>query len=114
MSASPPTWNLNDLYNSDNDPVIEAIWPEIDSDIKALKASFDAWTTGSIAPLIAQYEQISQRLTRVGSYAQLRHAAATDDPETSRFVDGDGHRCAARTDGFRDLRGQQLLALAGP
>lgn len=85
MSASPPTWNLNDLYNSDNDPVIEAIWPEIDSDIKALKASFDAWTTGSIAPLIAQYEQISQRLARVGSYAQLRHAAATDDPETSRF-----------------------------
>ena len=86
MSISPPSWNLNDLYNGDADPAIDALWPAVDKDIAALKASFEAREEGSsIADLVAQYEQINQRLARVGSYAQLRHAAATDDPETSRF-----------------------------
>ena len=35
--------------------------------------------------MIERYERIEEQLGRVGSYAQLLHAAHTDDPEIGRF-----------------------------
>lgn len=84
-----PTWNLADLYASPDDPAIDA---DLEAASGAAKQFRDDYQ-GKIASLegaafasaISRYEEISEGLYRLGSYAQLLHAGQVDDPEIGRF-----------------------------
>jgi oligoendopeptidase F len=89
-SAAPlPEWDLSDLYASPDAP-------EVDGDLRAAleaASALEAESKGrlseldgaALAALIARYERLEEQLGRVASYAQLLHAAHTDDPEIGRF-----------------------------
>ncbi len=84
-----PEWNLNDLYAGHDSP-------ELKSDLdKAQKAatSFSEDYQGKIADLngpslgeaITRYEEISEILTKIMSYAQLLFSTNMADPEVAGF-----------------------------
>ncbi len=84
-----PVWDLNDLYNSQDDPQLEAdlTWAVAES------AEFAKDVQGKLADLagaelgaaIARYETILDRLYKVMSYAQLVHAGDMSSPEIAAF-----------------------------
>ncbi len=84
-----PEWDLSDLY-----PAIEA--PEVEADLARARAEAEALEAAhkgrlaeldgdGLAALIEAYERIEETLGRLGSYAQLQHAAHADDPKIGRF-----------------------------
>jgi oligoendopeptidase F len=88
-SETLPRWDLSDLYASP-----EA--PEIARDLKAMSDAaleLEATYRGRIALLtgaelgavVRRYEQIDETLSKLGSYAQLLHAADVVDPEIGKF-----------------------------
>ncbi len=87
--AMLPEWDLSDLY-----PAPDAL--EVETDLGAALAAASALETEykgrlgdldgpALAALIERYEELEERLGRLASYAQLLHAAKTDDPEIGRF-----------------------------
>jgi oligoendopeptidase F len=87
--AALPEWDLGDLYESPTAP-------DVTSDLRdalAAAAALAAEHKGKLAELdgaalaevIERFERIEEQLGRVVSYAQLLHAAKTDDPEIGRF-----------------------------
>jgi oligoendopeptidase F len=87
--APLPEWDLCDLYASPDAP-------QVDHDLRAaLEAAgaLEAESKGrlgeldgdALAALVERYERLEEQLGRVASYAQLLHAAHTDDPEVGRF-----------------------------
>lgn len=84
-----PTWDLGDLYESPESPAVAA---DLAATEKAAQAFEDAHagrlaalSGEALAAAIAAYEQIEERLGRLVSYAQLRFAACSTDPERGRF-----------------------------
>ena len=84
-----PEWDLSDLYRAPTAP-------EVTRDLQAALAAavaLEAAHKGRLAELdgsalaevIERFERIEEQLGRVASYAQLLHAARTDDPEIGRF-----------------------------
>ncbi len=88
-SAPLPEWDLSDLYASPEAPEIDADLRAALAASSALEAEFKGKLAGldgaGLAALIERYEQLEEQLGRVASYAQLLHAARTDDPEIGRF-----------------------------
>ena len=92
-SAAPlPEWDLGDLYSAPDAP-------EVDRDLRAgleaasaLQAEYKGRLSeldgDALADLIERYARLEEQLGRVASYAQLLHAAHTDDPEIGRFFQG--------------------------
>ncbi|MGH6896744.1 MAG: M3 family oligoendopeptidase [Geminicoccaceae bacterium] len=84
-----PQWDLSDLYAAPDAPEVQADLAGADQAATALEGDFKgrlAELSGDdLAELIARYEQIEERLGRAASYAQLLHAANTEDPEIGRF-----------------------------
>jgi oligoendopeptidase F len=87
--AGLPEWDLGDLYAAPTAPEVErdldqalAAAVAIESDYKGQVAELAG---DALATLIERFEQVEQQLGRVSSYAQLLHAAQTDDPEIGRF-----------------------------
>ena len=84
-----PEWDLGDLYGSPEAPEVEADLRRALSAAEALEGEFKgrlAELDGpALAALIARFEQLEEQLGRVMSYAQLLHAAKTDDPSIGRF-----------------------------
>jgi oligoendopeptidase F len=84
-----PEWDLSDLYAAPDAPEVQADLDRADQAATALADDFKGRLGGlsgdDLAGLIARYEQIEERLGRAASYAQLLHAANTEDPEIGRF-----------------------------
>jgi oligoendopeptidase F len=94
ITADLPEWSLTDLYDSREDPRIEA-------DIAAARAANDALAAlegrflaaradpATLGPLIDQgiglYEQATDGLWAVGAYASMAASTSRDDPQWSRF-----------------------------
>jgi oligoendopeptidase F len=94
ITADLPEWSLTDLYDSREDPRIEA-------DIAAARAANDALAAlegrflaaradpAALGPLIDQgiglYEQATEGLWAVGAYASMAASTSRDDPQWSRF-----------------------------
>lgn len=85
----PPVWDLADLY-----PSIDA--PEVAKDVKSCKAQaakFRKTYEGKVAALdgaalakaIAEYEKLSEKLGRLGSFAGLAYAANSADAKIAQF-----------------------------
>ncbi len=88
-TAALPEWDLSDLY-----PAPDA--SEVDRDLRAAlegasalqaeyKGRLGELDGAALAALIERYERLEEQLGRAASYAQLLHAARTDDPEIGRF-----------------------------
>ncbi len=87
-----PEWDLSDLYASPDSP-------DLARDLAAAEAAakqFAETYRGKLAGLeparfgaaIGEYDRLNDRLGRIGSYAQLRHAADLSDAERGRFSQG--------------------------
>ena len=94
-----PEWDLADLY-----PAPDA--PSLERDLAGAAASAEAFhrdKRGRLAAMsgaelgaaIAEYERISEVLSRILSYAQLRYAADLSDPERGKFQQGMFERATA-------------------
>jgi oligoendopeptidase F len=110
MTASPvsprvaPEWDLTDLYAGMDDPRLagdlDGAARQADSFRRAWQGRLGEASPDALAEAIQAYEGLSQRLSRVASYAQLLHAADVEDAETGRFYQ-DIHEKVA--DSERDL-----------
>ncbi len=84
-----PTWDLRDLYVAPDSPEIEADLKRAGAVATALADEFKGrlgeLDGDALGELIARYEQLEEWLGRAMSYAQLLHAANTEDPEIGRF-----------------------------
>ena len=84
-----PEWDLRDLYASPTAPEVEQDLAAALATATALEADYKGRLAGldgeALAELIVRFEQVEEQLGRVASYAQLLHAAKTDDPEIGRF-----------------------------
>jgi len=84
-----PSWNLADLYGAPDDPAIardlETSAAETKDFAAACAGELQSLSSTAFAEAIARYERISETLQKIGSYAQLLHAANVTDPEIGRF-----------------------------
>ncbi len=84
-----PTWDLGDLYAAPDSPEIEADLERAATVATALADEFKGrlgeLDGDALGELIARYEQLEEWLGRAMSYAQLLHAANTEDPKIGRF-----------------------------
>ncbi|MEM1371787.1 MAG: oligoendopeptidase F, partial [Pseudomonadota bacterium] len=88
---SLPEWDLTDLYASVDDPKITADLERVGALAADMKSKFKdqlsdiARDSGQLLNLIEQYEQISDTMGRLGSFAGLRYAADQSDPDRAKF-----------------------------
>ncbi|MDA1098875.1 MAG: M3 family oligoendopeptidase [Proteobacteria bacterium] len=84
-----PQWDLSDLYTSPT--AVELVADLARAEAAANRFAEDytgkvgALSAPDLAQAIIRYEQDEDLLGRIGSYAQLRHAANVSDREISRF-----------------------------
>lgn len=85
-----PTWNLDDLYTSEDSPEIKADFEFLGIEIPKFASDFegklnelngDQW-----AVCIARYEKIEQIQGRIMSYAGLRYYQNTTDANRGKFL----------------------------
>ncbi len=88
-ALTAPEWDLNDLYAGVDDPRITAdlggAARQADSFRRAWQGRLAEASADALAEAIHAYEGLSERLSRVASYAQLLHAADVENPDTGRF-----------------------------
>jgi len=86
---SLPVWNLGDLFGGMDDPKIdreiEAAGAEAASIRDTYKDRLDKIDSEAFADLLARYEALQDRLGKIGSFAQLLHAAHRDDAKIGQF-----------------------------
>jgi len=86
-----PEWRLEDLYSGPQSTALKNDIARAETGVKELKTAFEgqlAQLAGDGAPLakaIAEYEQLQDLIGRIASYAGLRYAADTSDPERAKF-----------------------------
>ena len=84
-----PAWDLSDLYAAPDAPEVQsdleraaAAATTLADEFKGRLGELDA---DALAEMIARYEQLEECLGRAMSYAQLLHAADTEDAQIGRF-----------------------------
>jgi len=84
-----PNWNLNDLYEGQDDPGLEEdlAWASASSTdfAKDVQGRLADLSGAELGDAIARYETILDRLYKVMSYAQLVHAGDMGSPEIAAF-----------------------------
>jgi oligoendopeptidase F len=84
-----PTWDLGDLYTAPDSPEVEADLERAATAATTLADEFKGRLSeldgDALGEVIGRYEQLEEWLGRAMSYAQLLHAANTEDPEIGRF-----------------------------
>ncbi len=103
-SIEAPTWDLRDLYGALDDPALtrDLGWAATEAqsladDYRGRLAALDG---DALATLIRRYEELSERIGRVYSFASLRFAAQREDPEVGRFFQSTQERINAITTGL--------------
>ncbi len=89
VTGEAPEWDLSDLYSGRDAPAIQGDLDLCADEAVALERTYQGHVADlsgeQLVELIRRYEVLSERLGRVGSYAQLLHATHLEDPEVSRF-----------------------------
>ena len=89
LVADLPEWDLSDLYPAPDTPAVERDLEQARVEAEALESEFKGRLAeldgAALAQLIERFERVEEILGRVMSYAQLLHAAHTEDPEIGRF-----------------------------
>lgn len=87
--TSLPTWNLKDFYQSIKDKKIEADLKSIEksaqSFAKKYRGKIVKLKSEEIAKAISQYEEISEKIGEIGSYAYLVYASDLGNKEILSF-----------------------------
>lgn len=98
-SATLPRWDLSDLYGGLDDPAIEHDLARCDQAARDFAARWKnrlvEATAAELAQAVTAYEEIDQRMGRLGAFAQLSFAAQTSDPVMGRFSQGMTERLTA-------------------
>ena len=85
-----PEWDLADLYPATDSPALRGDLDAAAGEAKAFAARYQGKLAtldgAALGAAIAAYEQIQDRLGRIGSYAQLKRAANLIDPAIARFA----------------------------
>lgn len=84
-----PRWDLSDLYPAIDSPALERDFTEARAQAEKFAADYQgrlaALTGAQMAEAVKRFEAIDETLTRIMSYAGLRHADDVADPEIGRF-----------------------------
>ena len=84
-----PEWNLADLYPAPDSPAFKKDLAQSETDAKtfanAHQGKLASYGGAELAKAIAAYENLSDLLGRVGSYAQLYYVGDTTDSARSKF-----------------------------
>jgi oligoendopeptidase F len=84
-----PAWDLSDLYAAPDAPEVQSDLERAAAAATALADEFKGRLAeldgDALAEMVARYEQLEEWLGRTMSYAQLLHAADTEDAEIGRF-----------------------------
>ena len=89
--GSVPEWDLSDLYKGMDDPAVAADLDRAATDAKRIKDAYQGKLVGSagngaqLAEAIAAYEQISDLMGKLGSFAGLLYAANQADQTRAKF-----------------------------
>jgi oligoendopeptidase F len=86
-----PSWNLDDLYPGPDSPELKRDLDWARAEAKAFEADYkgklDALAkSGRLHEAMERSEKLTDVTGRLGSYAYLRYALATQDPETVKFL----------------------------
>ncbi len=86
-----PEWNLADLYQATDDPEVAGDLEAATRKAQQIKTDYQgqllalAHDGGKLAEAVIAYEDLSDLLGRLGSYAGLLYAADQADPERAKF-----------------------------
>tara|TARA_B100000700_G_scaffold325859_1_gene435782 strand:- start:9042 stop:10850 length:1809 start_codon:yes stop_codon:yes gene_type:complete len=84
-----PRWNLSDLYNSTKSEQFKQDLAEVTTGAKLLKEKYQGKISeldaNSLAKLIKSYEQISELIGRIGSFAFLNYAENVSNSHNAQF-----------------------------
>ena len=89
--GSIPEWDLSDLYKGMDDPAVAADLDRAAADALRIKEACQGKLVGmagdgaKLADAIASYEQISDLMGKLGSFAGLLYAANQADPARAKF-----------------------------
>ncbi|MCQ8240313.1 M3 family oligoendopeptidase [Rhizosaccharibacter radicis] len=98
-AADLPQWNLSDLYEGPDSPVLRSDLDAAEAAARAFAAAYagklDTLDGATLAAAIAEYERIDEVLGRAGSYAGLLFAGDSVDPVVGRFYQSTNERITA-------------------
>ncbi|MCC7251919.1 M3 family oligoendopeptidase [Hyphomicrobium sp.] len=86
-----PEWDLSDLYKGIDDPAVAADLERGAAEAKRIKERYQGKLAGlasngaALAEAIAAYEQLSDLMGKLGSFAGLLYAANQADPARAKF-----------------------------
>ena len=86
-----PEWDLSDLYKGTDDPEVERDLKRAAAEARRIKESYQgrlaslASDGAALAEAISAYEQLSDLMGKLGSYAGLLYAANQADPARAKF-----------------------------
>jgi len=87
-----PEWDLSDLYTGPEDASLAEDLARADADAKAFSGRYQGQLEklakeggAKLAESLRTYEDMSDRLGRIGSFAGLLYAADTSDPAVAKF-----------------------------
>ncbi|WP_295555618.1 M3 family oligoendopeptidase [uncultured Hyphomicrobium sp.] len=86
-----PEWDLSDLYRGTDDPAVARDIERSTAEARRIKESYQGKLAGlasdgpALAEAIAAYEQLSDLMGKLGSYAGLLYAANQADPARAKF-----------------------------
>ncbi len=82
-----PEWDLSDLYHHDEDPQMKIDLEDIQKRTEIFKNRYlnlfngPSWTHLGLESAIAEYENISEKLSKLASYAGLRYYTSLQDQQ---------------------------------
>ena len=87
-----PEWNLSDLYSGTDDPAVARDLERAAGEARRIKETYQGQLArltaeggAGLADAIAAYEQLSDLMGKLGSYAGLLYAANQADPARAKF-----------------------------
>lgn len=84
-----PVWDLTDLFDSPTDPKIDQSFAAAEEQAKQFEQTYKDQLSQcdgtQFAKALVTYEQISEKIDMVASYAQLCHAKQSDNAEIGAF-----------------------------
>ncbi len=88
--AENVVWDLSVFYDSADDPRIDADMQSLEADTAAFaeryRGKVATLSAAELAKAMAEREQLTDRLIRIGAFAQLQYAIDSSDPQLGAFV----------------------------
>ncbi len=84
-----PRWDLKDLYPSEDSPQLQAdlasAKQQVDHIVSQYQGKLAKCTGGELAQAISAHEEVSEKVSKIGSYAFLLYATSIDNQSIAAF-----------------------------